>query len=378
MTLAVGSVVDAVFQPNPRSGSPYRWRATTVRGRRADKAILTNDDRIRPGVPCSVIVTRVRKPSVPGMGFYEARFHGEASLTLPDHIWIPDLTRLRMAGLLARGRCILLRGPQGCGKTVITEAIAGALGYTYVYANANAAIEPTDFVARFELRQAEGGGAETTWLPSPMLEAILEADRQPDRRFAVFLDELNRCRETARNGLMSALDATRAIYDPIIGSFRRIPANVQFIAAVNVGSQFTGTTSIDAATLDRFAPVTLDYPPPAVEQRLIERAVDGARRAVIGPVLRIAKAIRAEPDILGGVSVRATIDAVETLSQPAIAALGRPAQREVIREAFCGRLDGVWDDPTSDAGRADRIIEKHLRPKKSAAATAAPDDGTPF
>ena len=47
----------------------------------------------------------------------------------------------------------------------------------------------------------------------------------------MFLDELNRCQESARNALMPALDTTRKVFHPIDNRFVPIPDNVQFIAA---------------------------------------------------------------------------------------------------------------------------------------------------
>ena len=52
---------------------------------------------------------------------------------------------------------------------------------------------------------------------------------------------------------MPALDSTRRVFNPVSNAFLDIPDNVQFIAAVNRGSEFSGTFGIDAAQLDRFA-----------------------------------------------------------------------------------------------------------------------------
>ena len=62
--------------------------------------------------------------------------------------------------------------------------------------------------------------------------------------------------------MMPALDAVRKIFNPITNAFLPIPDNVQCIAAVNRGSEFSGTFGIDAAQLDRFAPLQMDSLPP--------------------------------------------------------------------------------------------------------------------
>src|SRR4029079_6689279 len=104
-----------------------------------------------------------------------------------------------------------------------------------------------------------------------VLVALEDAAEHPDRKYLVFLDELNRCQESARNALMPALDSTRRVFHPIENTFIPIPDNVQFIAAVNRGREFSGTFGIDAAQLDRFAPLQMDYPPPKAEVEILAK-----------------------------------------------------------------------------------------------------------
>ena len=56
-------------------------------------------------------------------------------------------------------------------------------------------------------------------MPTNFRRALLDARDNPQRRFLVFLDEFNRCRPMARNGLMPALDTTRKVYDPETGEW---------------------------------------------------------------------------------------------------------------------------------------------------------------
>jgi len=69
--LAPGRTVEAIFWPNPTEGSQFKLRATHLDGRRAPKVVLSNDDRITPGIPCLVRIaeksdqTPVHTPSVP-------------------------------------------------------------------------------------------------------------------------------------------------------------------------------------------------------------------------------------------------------------------------------------------------------------------------
>lgn len=48
---------ETAFQANPRSDSPFRFRATHIDGMRAPKVILCDAPRIQPGQLCNVRVT---------------------------------------------------------------------------------------------------------------------------------------------------------------------------------------------------------------------------------------------------------------------------------------------------------------------------------
>src|SRR4030095_249767 len=164
---------------------------------------------------------------------------------------------------------ILRDALQGGGKTVLARSIAKSLGMEFVFFNCGAVVEATDFLATIQVRASTSGAPVTDFVKTEVLTALEESIKHPERRYLVFLDELNRCQESARNALMPALDATRKIFHPIENSFLPIPDNVQFIAAVNRGREFTGTFGIDAAQLDRFAPLQMSYPPHAAEGEIL-------------------------------------------------------------------------------------------------------------
>src|SRR5439155_12594830 len=141
------------------------------------------------------------------------------------------------------------------------------------------------------------------------LTALEEAAERGRRRYLIFLDEFNRCQESARNALMPALDATRRVFNPIRNAFVDIPDNVQFIAAVNRGGEFSGTFGIDAAQLDRFAPLQMDYLPPAEEVKLLAGRHPELGAALLKSIVDIAHDIRNSPELSAGLSVRATEEA---------------------------------------------------------------------
>src|SRR5262249_974249 len=136
--------------------------------------------------------------------------------------------------------------------------------------NCGAVIEATDFLATIQVRASASGAPVTDFVKTEVLVALEEANGNPNRNYLVFLDELNRCPENARNALMPALDSSRKIYHPTENRFLATPATFQFIAAVNRGSSFSGPFAIDAAQLDRFAPLQVSYPPVEEEVKLLQ------------------------------------------------------------------------------------------------------------
>ncbi len=84
--IGVGAVLEATFWANPVEDSGFRYRATHLDGRRAPKVVLCNDARIRPGVPCLVKVTAVRKPDRSDRGAIEVEFvrHPERAVRGPS------------------------------------------------------------------------------------------------------------------------------------------------------------------------------------------------------------------------------------------------------------------------------------------------------
>ncbi len=361
--IKVGAIMETTFWANQVEDSGFRFRATHLDGKRAPKVVLCDDPRVHAGVPCMVKVTAVRKPNRNDRGSIEVEFVRTLDFKM-EGVYLDPIVSKKLQVLLESGLNILLDGPQGCGKTVLAHSIADALGMEFVFFNCSAVVEATDFMATIQVRASETGQPVTDFIRTAFLEGLESAAANPARRYLVFLDEFNRCQESARNALMPALDAVRKIFNPLTNAFLPIPDNVQFIAAVNRGNEFSGTFGIDAAQLDRFAPLQMDYLPPREEVELLARRHPELDTAMIKKVVEIADAIRRSSELSHGLSVRATEEACIYLKHPLLEKDQARMLPEVLQSSFCGRFPGRWNDFSSDAGAVWAIIKRRLSKNK--------------
>jgi len=134
---------------------------------------------------------------------------------------------------------VMLTGPSGFGKTTAAKALAKKLGKKFIKVDCSALREPDDIVHVAGFRDGK-----TVFDKTEFIVAIEGGNA------VVLLDELNRVPPNVLNTLLPVLDDTRQL---TIGTETyKVADGIIFVATANIGQQYVGTFSSDAALLNRF------------------------------------------------------------------------------------------------------------------------------
>lgn len=157
----------------------------------------------------------------------------------------------------------MLIGPTGTGKTELIIEIAKHLNKEINIYDMGAMQDPlTDLLGTHRL---EGNSSVFDY-------AQFVSDVQ--KPGIILLDELSRAPQMAMNILFPCLDSRRELRIDIAGSnnVRKVKVHPEcvFIATANIGAEYSGTQEIDAALLNRFLPMQLDYMPEQIEEHVLK------------------------------------------------------------------------------------------------------------
>lgn len=154
----------------------------------------------------------------------------------------------------------MMIGPTGTGKTELVMLACKKLGIPcHVYDMGSMHDPIAGLLGVHRLKK----GGESVFDYAKFVHDISEPG-------VILLDELSRAPVTTNNILFPCLDSRRELPVEIAGGNDMRTVKVHddccFIATANVGSEYTGTMSMDRALVCRFFPIELDYMPQAAEK----------------------------------------------------------------------------------------------------------------
>lgn len=195
----------------------------------------------------NVARARARRRTVSKTGNVEPEPDQTGTDQPADDYIVPDALKLHLQ-LARAGRAphLMLIGEPGCGKTEYARHLSRTLGLPLVIADAGLVVEPTDWLARREVR-----GAETIWHPTPLGEALLGGDA-----VIILLDEITRLGPGMATPLLPLLDDRGAV--ELGGRTYSLPAGSIVIATGNPPrADDKDVRGIGCALQDRFTVVEL-------------------------------------------------------------------------------------------------------------------------
>jgi MoxR-like ATPase len=222
--------------------------------------------------------------------------------------------RLAVACLFARGH-LLIEDLPGMGKTLLSHALARALGLRFNRVQFTSDLLPGDILGVSVFDRELG---EFKFVAGPVFAQV------------VLADEINRATPKTQSALLEAMEEQQVTVE---GETRKLPEPFFVIATQNPATQ-SGTFVLPESQLDRFLMrIELGYPDPAAERELlrsgdrrrelddlqpvmtlaqlasIQSAADAIRVAdpVVDYVQRLVHFSRSDPDFAYGLSPRGAL-----------------------------------------------------------------------
>jgi MoxR-like ATPase len=234
-------------------------------------------------------------------------------------IGLEPVIRALVVAIVARGH-VLLQGPPGLGKTLLSKTLASTLGGTFKRVQGTADLMPSDITGVHVFDTSKN---EFVFNPGPLFADVL------------LVDEINRTGPKTQSALLEAMEERQVSIER-----HQYELSPEFLViATQNPRDFEGTYPLPESQLDRFMlRVELDYPvrtseaavlerygavavsgggevfpiPPVVDQQRLDAARDCADQIHVAPELRtyvldLAQATREHAQIALGLSTRGAL-----------------------------------------------------------------------
>lgn len=176
------------------------------------------------------------------------------------------------------GLPVLLKGPTGCGKSRLVEAMAHELGRPLVTVACNDETSAADLLGRWLVK-----GGDTLWQDGPVTRAVRSGA-------VLYLDEVAEAREDVIVVLHPLADHRRELLLDRRDERLVAPAGFQLVASFNPGYR-KGLKDLKPSTRQRFVGIAMDYPPGTVEEEVV-RVESGCENGAAKRLVALARKVR--------------------------------------------------------------------------------------
>lgn len=173
---------------------------------------------------------------------------------------------------------VLLKGPTGCGKSRLVEAVAHELGRPLVTVACNDETSAADLLGRWLVR-----GGETVWQDGPVTRAVRTGA-------LLYLDEVAEAREDVIVVLHPLTDHRRELFVDRHDEALRAPPGFALVASFNPGYR-RGPKDLKPSTRQRFVAIGMSYPDAAIEAEIVATEA-GVEAGVAKRLVALAGKIR--------------------------------------------------------------------------------------
>lgn len=173
---------------------------------------------------------------------------------------------------------VLLKGPTGCGKSRLVEAMAHALKRPLVTVACNDETSAADLLGRWLVR-----GADTIWQDGP-------ATRAARSGAILYLDEVAEAREDVLVVLHPLADHRRELFLDRRDETIEASEGFQLVASFNPGYR-RGPKDLKPSTRQRFIGIAMSYPEASIEAEIVATEA-GVEAGVAKRLVTLANKIR--------------------------------------------------------------------------------------
>ena len=177
-----------------------------------------------------------------------------------------------------QGLPILLKGPTGCGKSRMVEAMAERLGRPLVTVACHDETSAVDLVGRYVLR-----GEGTEWQDGPVTRAVRQGA-------LLYLDEVAEARPDVIVVIHPLTDHRRRLFVERRDEVVAAAPGFGLVVSFNPGYQ-RGLKELKPSTRQRFVALRFDYPAPALETEIVVGET-GVEEAVARRLVALAGRVR--------------------------------------------------------------------------------------